>query len=89
MSEAGVERRLTDGHSYAARGNPRNMLGRAVVLAKGYRGSVLRPFGMAARGGSSADRRANGLSIPSSTVASPDQGSPNIHELLSSVLFNG
>ncbi len=37
---------------------------------------------MAARGGSSADRWGNRLSISRSTVAPPDQGSPNIYELL-------
>ncbi len=58
-----------------------NRLGRAVVLAKGPRGSVLRSFGMAACGGSLAGRWANGLSIPGSTVAPPDHGSPNIYEL--------
>jgi hypothetical protein len=58
-----------------------NRLGRAVVLAKGPRGSVLRPFGMAARGGSFAGRWGNGLSIPGSTTAPPNHGSPNFYKL--------
>ena len=58
-----------------------NMLGRAGVLAKGPRGSVLRSFGMAACGGSLAGPWGNGLSIPGSTAAPPDHGTPNIYEL--------
>ncbi len=50
-----------------------NMLGRAVVRATGPRGSVLRPFGMAARGGSSADRL--GERIVDSQVSSGASGS--------------
>ena len=72
---------MTEGGSTAARGILCNTLERAVGLAKGPRGSVLRPFGMAARGGSFAGRWGNGLSIPGSTAAPPDHGSPNIYEL--------